>query len=123
MEGAEYNFATRFIGLAGEINRRMPEFVVEKTLRLLNTMGLAPSRAKILMIGLAYKKDLGDYRNSPALRIAELLLEYQVELLYHDPYIIEMEVSGKYFHSVELSAGLLQQVDLVLIATDHSRVD
>lgn len=119
----EYNFATRFIGLAGEINRRMPEFVVEKTLRLLNTMGLAPSRAKILMIGLAYKKDLGDYRNSPALRIAELLLEYQVELLYHDPYIIEMEVSGKYFHSVELSAGLLQQVDLVLIATDHSRVD
>lgn len=119
----EFNFTTRFIGLAGEINRRMPEFVREKALRVLNEMGLAPSRAKILLLGVAYKKDLADHRGSPAVRVAELLLEDGVELLYHDSYIPHIEIAGRPFRSVPLTAELLREVDLVVITTDHSLID
>lgn len=119
----EFNFTTRFIGLAGEINRRMPEFVREKALRVLNEMGLAPSRAKILLLGVAYKKDLADHRGSPAVRVAELLLQDGVELLYHDPYIPHIKIAGRPFRSVPLTAELLREVDLVVITTDHSLID
>lgn len=119
----EFNFTTRFIGLAGEVNRRMPEFVREKALRVLNEMGLAPSRARILLLGVAYKKDLADHRGSPAVRVAELLLQDGVELLYHDPYIPHIEIAGRPFRSVPLTAELLREVDLVVITTDHSLID
>jgi len=119
----EFNFTTRFIGLAGEVNRRMPEFVREKVVRTLNEMGKAPSRARILVIGMAYKKDLGDYRESPALKIAELLLQDGAELSYHDPYIEELHIAGQLYKSVPLAAETVQEADLVLIATDHSNID
>jgi nucleotide sugar dehydrogenase len=119
----EFNFTTRFIGLAGEVNRRMPEFVREKALRVLNEMGLAPSRAQILLLGVAYKKDLADHRGSPAVRVAELLLQDGVELLYHDPYIPHIEIAGRPSRSVPLTAELLREVDLVVITTDHSLID
>lgn len=119
----EYNFTTRFIGLAGEVNRRMPEFVREKVRRVLNEMGLAPSRARILLLGMAYKKDLADHRGSPAVHVAELLLEDRVDLCYHDPYINHIELSGKVFQSVALTPELLGEVDLVVITTDHSGID
>ena len=119
----EYNFTTRFIGLAGEINRRMPEFVREKVLRTLNSIGCPPSRSKILMVGLAYKKDISDCRESPAVHIAELLLADGVELLYHDPYVPEALLAGTRYCSQPLTEELLAGVDLVLITTDHSQVD
>ncbi|HPU02207.1 MAG TPA: nucleotide sugar dehydrogenase, partial [Bacillota bacterium] len=93
----EYGFTTRFIGLAGEINRRMPEFVREKVHRTLNEVGKAVSRSKILFIGMAYKKDLGDCRESPAIRVAELLLEDKAEVLYHDPHVDEIELNGRLY--------------------------
>lgn len=68
----EVNFNTRFIALAGEINRKMPEFVREKALRVLNRLGVAPSKARILFLGVAYKRDLGDCRESPAIEIIHL---------------------------------------------------
>lgn len=119
----EYNFTTRFIGLAGEINRRMPEFVREKVLRTLNSIGCPPSRSKILMVGLSYKKDINDCRESPAVHIAELLLADGVELLYHDPYVPEVLLAGTRYYSQPLTDELLAGVDLVLITTDHSQID
>lgn len=119
----EYGFTTRFIGLAGEINRRMPEFVREKVHRTLNEVGKAVSRSKILFIGMAYKKDLGDCRESPAIRVAELLLEDKAEVLYHDPHVDEIELNGRLYRSVPLEEETVKGVDLVVITTDHSFID
>src|SRR5437763_3399434 len=80
----EVNFNTHFIALAGEINRKMPEFVVEKSSRVLNRDGVALSRAKILVLGVAYKKDLDDERESPAIEVIELLQHQGAQVVYHD---------------------------------------
>ena len=119
----EYNFTTRFIGLAGEINRRMPEFVREKVIRTLNKMGKAPSNSKVLIIGMSYKKDVGDYRHSPAIDVSQLLLEDGVEIFYHDPYVEKLSIAGQVFESQTLSDDLVRKADLVLILTDHSSID
>lgn len=119
----EFNFNTRFIGLAGEINRRMPEFVMEKARRILNDLGVAPSRSKVLVLGAAYKKDLGDWRESPAIEIMEMLLKDFVDLQYHDPYVPKVEVGGRTLESSPLAPEALAAADLVIIATDHSNID
>ena len=119
----EFNFETHFIALAGEINRRMPEFVREKAWRVLNNLGIAPARAKVLIIGVAYKKDLGDWRESPALSVMSYLLADGATLTYHDPYVPEIEVAGQTFPSVELGDTALSSADLVIITTDHSQID
>jgi UDP-N-acetyl-D-glucosamine dehydrogenase len=119
----EFNFETHFIALAGEINRQMPEFVREKTLRVLNKVGVAPSRSKVLVMGAAYKKDLGDWRESPAIHIMENLLRDDVNLDYHDPFVSSITVQGKELKSIDLNAENVAQYDLVIIATDHSDID
>ena len=119
----EYNFRTRFIGLAGEINRSMPHFVREKAWRILNEMGKAPSRAKILVLGLAYKGDISDWRESPAIEVIKLLQRDGADVRYHDPYIPVFREEGLDLASVPLTDGLLQEVDLVIITTAHSNVD
>lgn len=119
----EFNFNTHFIALAGEMNRKMPQFVREKTWRVLNHSGIAPSKANILVMGVAYKKDLGDWRESPALEIINFLLEDGVNVVYHDPYVSAISIAGQDFYSVELTDAILAQADLVLIATDHSEID
>lgn len=119
----EVNFNTRFIALAGEINRRMPSFVRSKAFRVLNQLGIAPSRAKILVVGITYKKDLADGRGSPAIDILKFLAQDQVSLSYYDPYIAEVSVAGQSFKSMALTTETIANVDLVLIATDHSCID
>ena len=119
----EFNFETHFIALAGEVNRKMPEFVVEKSWRVLNHLGLAPSRSKVLLLGLTYKKDLADCRESPALKIASKLLEDGVELSYYDPFIPEIEINKKCFSSIELTEETISNFDLVIITTDHTEID
>jgi UDP-N-acetyl-D-glucosamine dehydrogenase len=119
----EYNFNTHFIALAGEINRKMPEFVRQKTWRVLNQKGIAPSQAKILVMGAAYKKDLGDWRESPAIEVISYFLEDGVKVMYHDPYVPEIQVRDCTLSSVELTEATLKAVDLVVIATDHSQID
>ena len=119
----EVNFTTRFIGLAGEINRRMPSFVRNKACRVLNTLGLAPSRSKILMVGVTYKKDLADWRESPAIDVIEALLKDGTTLDYYDPYIPEITIAGHLFQSVMLTEDTLKTYDLVIITTDHSSLD
>ncbi|MDB9494332.1 nucleotide sugar dehydrogenase [Spirulina major CS-329] len=119
----EFNFETRFIALAGEINRRMPEFVRQKAWRVLNELGIAPSQSRVLILGVAYKKDLGDWRESPAIHIIEYLQADRVTISYHDPFVAEIEVNGKLFYSQELTDELIGSVDLVIIATDHRALD
>ncbi|MDG2989525.1 nucleotide sugar dehydrogenase [Candidatus Synechococcus calcipolaris G9] len=119
----EYNFETHFIALAGEINRRMPEFVREKAWRVLNRVGLAPSRSRVLILGITYKKDLDDWRESPAVDILQLLQQDGARVDYYDPYIPEIHLKGQILRSVEFTAAAIAQANLVLIATDHSQVD
>ncbi|NPV81866.1 MAG: nucleotide sugar dehydrogenase [Firmicutes bacterium] len=89
----EYDFSTRFIELAGEINLRMPYFVVEKTARILGQQRKSLRGAKVLVLGVAYKKDLPDERESPALKVIQLLLREGAEVSYHDPFIPEVTVT------------------------------
>jgi UDP-N-acetyl-D-glucosamine dehydrogenase len=119
----EYNFNTRFIRLAGEINRFMPEFVVQKAAKIANNQGVAMSKAKILCLGVAYKKDIDDWRESPAMEVMELLKEQGVEVSYYDPYVPHITLSGHPFASAPNLATAVDSADLVLITTEHSNVD
>ncbi|MBS0015122.1 MAG: nucleotide sugar dehydrogenase [Arthrospira sp. SH-MAG29] len=119
----EFNFNTHFIALAGEINRKMPEFVRTKTWRILNQKGIAPSQSQILVMGVAYKKDLGDWRESPSVEVVELLLKDEVDVRYYDPYVPEFSIGDHNLASVELTDDTIESADLVLIATDHTQID
>lgn len=119
----EFNFNTHFIALAGEVNRKMPQFVREKIWRVLNYRGIAPSKANVLVMGVAYKKDLGDWRESPAIEIINFLLEDRVNVVYHDPYVPNISIAGQDFSSVELTDISIAVADLVLITTDHTQID
>lgn len=119
----EVNFNTHFIALAGEINRKMPEFVLEKATRAMNHIGIAPSRAKVLLLGAGYKRDLGDARESPAIEIMKLLQDVGCTVFYHDPYVPEVNEHGVHLKSIPLTEEILRAQDLVVVATDHSHVD
>ncbi len=119
----EFNFNTHFIALAGEINRKMPEFVRTKAARELNRMGKAVSRSKILALGVSYKKDVGDWRESPALDVIKLLLEDGADVQYHDPHVTDFRDHGLSMECAPLTDELLAECDLVVILTDHAAVD
>ena len=105
------------------MNRKMPQFVREKIWRVLNYRGIAPSKATVLVMGVAYKKDLGDWRESPAIEVINFLLEDGVNVVYHDPYVPNISIRGQDFSSVELTDTSIAMADLVLITTDHSQID
>src|SRR5215475_7821286 len=123
----EYDFSTRFIQLAGEVNTAIPYYVVERIGAALNDHGKAIRGSKILVLGVAYKKDVDDVRESPALEIMELLQHKGAVLSYSDPYIPQLHKMRAYdfshMRSVELTEQSLAHPDLVLIATDHSSFD
>jgi UDP-N-acetyl-D-glucosamine dehydrogenase len=122
----EYGVHTRFIELAGEINRAMPQWVVHKVTQALNAGGKAVRGARILVIGIAYKKDVDDLRESPALELMDLLHDLGAKVDYHDPLIPRIPPlrRGRYDKtSVKLSPRAIAGYDLVLIATNHSAVD
>jgi nucleotide sugar dehydrogenase len=119
----EYNFNTRFIALAGEINRRMPEFVRDKTHRVLNSLGVSPSRSKILILGMSYKRDMGDWRESPSLEVIKLLQEDGAEVLYHDPYVPSFSEHGIAMENTPLSDEMLESCSMAIITTDHQCVN
>jgi UDP-N-acetyl-D-glucosamine dehydrogenase len=119
----EYNFSTRFIALAGEINRRMPEFTIDKAVKMMSRQGVAIRGAKVLILGASYKKDIDDWRESPSLELIELLAHYGAAVRFHDPHVPEIRVGDKSMRSVELTDSEIESADLVLIATDHSTVD
>jgi UDP-N-acetyl-D-glucosamine dehydrogenase len=119
----EYDFHTRFIELAGEINHGMPYFVREKVIRALNQSSKAIKGADVFCIGVAYKKDIEDWRESPAIKIMELLLRDGAKVDYHDPYVPKFVEHGRQWHSIPLSKERLERADCVLILTGHSNVD
>lgn len=119
----EFDFNTRFVALAGEINRGMPRFVVQKASRVLSDEGLALSQAKILVVGVAYKKDVDDARESPSVEVLKHLAHAKANVLYHDPYVPHFELDGAELLSADLSEETLQSCDLVVVATAHTNVD
>ncbi len=122
----EYEFSTRFIELAGEINSNMPYYIVQKTIEALNEKGKSIKNAKILILGLAYKKDIDDVRESPSLKLIELLKEKGAKVDYNDPYVPLPPKMRKYKldkGSISLTAENLKKYDCIIIATDHSSYD
>lgn len=122
----QYDFHTRFIELAGEINVEVSYYVINKIIRALNDENKSMKDAKIFVLGVAYKKDIDDARESPALKIMELLRKNGANITYHDPYIPVIEPHGgstMHMESRELTDGVLQEADCVLILTDHSNID
>ncbi|GGO18949.1 UDP-N-acetyl-D-glucosamine dehydrogenase [Deinococcus humi] len=119
----EYNFQTHFIALAGETNRKMPEFVVDKAARVLNGARKALNGSKVLLLGMAYKSDLDDYRESPALEVYRLLKESGAEVSFHDSWTPEVNEHGIQATGIDLTDQVLQDADLVIITTKHSDVD
>lgn len=119
----ELNFNTHFIALAGEINRKMPEFVHQKALRILNRLGVPASKAQVLILGVAYKKDIADYRESPALELIRLLKKDGARVLYHDDLIPTLRDGGLEMASTPLTPEVLRESHLVIITTDHSHID
>ena len=122
----EFDFSTRFIELAGEINTGMPYYVVERVGEALNGRGKALKDAKILVLGVAYKKNVDDVRESPAITIIELLLAKGARVAYHDPHIPrlpKMRRSRLSMASTPLTAGLIKGQDCVVIVTDHDALD
>ena len=119
----ELNYKTRFIDLASEINSAMPEIVVEKTARALNDVRKSVKGSTVLVLGVAYKRDIDDMRESPALDVIHLLEERGAHVVYHDPHIASFIEQGRRFVSQPLDDALLSTVDAVLIITDHTAVD
>ena len=121
-----FGLNTRFIELAGEVNSRMPHYVVEQVVRALNDAGKPVRGSRIAVIGIAYKKDVDDPRESPAFEIIEELGDRGAELTYHDPHINQLPKMRRHDLSMEsqpLTAEYLRAQDCVVIVTDHTAVD
>ncbi len=129
------NYRTRFIELAGEVNTAMPAFVVEKVAHALNAVRKPMNGSSVLVLGVAYKRDIDDVRESPALDVIKLLESHGADVSYHDPYIptVRDESDGhggpagdappRLRHSVDLDVAALEAADLVVIVTDHKSVN
>lgn len=116
----EYNFSARFIELAGEVNASMPTWIVNKICEKLNIKGFRIQKAKILIIGLAYKKNVNDLRESPSVKILNDLGKFRPNLYYHDPYFKGKRYGAKYF---TINYNKLNFFDAVILLTDHDSYD
>jgi UDP-N-acetyl-D-glucosamine dehydrogenase len=117
------NYKTRFIDLAGELNTEMPMFWVHKLAEALNDQGKAVRGASVLVLGVAYKRDVEDIRESPALDIIRLLEGQGARVTYFDPHVPRFQEDGREFRSVELTPDVVAAADCVMIVTDHTVVD
>ncbi len=122
----QFDVPTRFIELAGEINTSMPYYVVDRVMECLSANGKPLKNAKILILGAAYKKNVDDIRESPALRLIQILKERKALVSYNDPHVPELSKSRHYNYrmkSKKLTAKLLKEQDCVIIVTDHAAYD
>ena len=117
------NYYARFIELAGDINSHMPEYVVDRIGRLLNEHSMSIKNSRALILGVAYKRDIKDLRESPALDVIKLLEKAGAKLHYNDPYVPHIKWDGDTLHSTKLTAALIKKADLTVILTDHSNYD
>ena len=122
----EFELNTKFIELAGEINTYQPYYVVEKSMEVLNKFKKALNGSKVLILGAAYKKDIDDMRESPSLKLIEILREKGAEVDYHDPLVPSLPQMRRYNYdmdSVKLTKEKVAEYDLVILSTDHSSFD
>lgn len=122
----EYDFHTKFIELAGEVNSGMPYYVIEKVVEALNAHGRSIKNAKLLVLGLSYKKDIDDVRESPSLKLITLLRQRGAKVDYNDPHVPKTHKMRAYdlgMTSVSLTEKNLKKYDCVIISTDHSAYD
>ncbi|MEX2151703.1 MAG: nucleotide sugar dehydrogenase [Gemmatimonadaceae bacterium] len=117
------NYKTRFIDLASEINSEMPAYVVDKVADALNDERKAVNGSRVLVLGVAYKRDIDDVRESPALDVMRLLEELGADVSYHDPYVQSVQEDGVRHESVALTDEELKRCDAVVIITDHSNIN
>ena len=119
----EYDFHTSFIELAAKTNESMPYYVSHKVIEALSETGICASRARILILGVAFKRDIADTRNSPAIKVMEILRKKVAQIDYNDPYVPEIEIMGDRISSIELTEEVLKEADCVVITTGHSAYD
>lgn len=117
----EYDYHTKLIELSGEINDAMPEYVVERLMDVLNDYGKPLKGSKIMLLGIAYKGDIDDLRESPALKVWKILEKKGADVIYHDPYCESAKWNGSVVHSVALSVEILKSCDAVLVTTAHTK--
>ena len=117
------NYKTRFIDLAGELNTEMPVFWVRKLQDALNDTGRAVKGSRVLVLGVAYKRDIDDLRESPALDIIRLIEQQGATVDYHDPFVRQFTEDGRPRASVELTSAAVASYDAVMVVTDHTGVD
>ena len=117
------NFEPRFIELASTVNGQMPRYTVTRIARLLNQDAKSVKSAKILVLGVAYKPGVGDFRDSPSLDIMHLLAEDGAKVLYHDPHVPRVAVGGRSWKSRPLTDAALRDADCVLVLTAHAEID
>jgi UDP-N-acetyl-D-glucosamine dehydrogenase len=117
------NYKTRFIDLAGEVNTEMPAYWVRRVGDALNQVSKAVRGSRVLVLGVAYKRDIEDLRESPALDIIKLLEQQGARVSYHDPYVAKFAEDGHAYQSVPLDKATLAETDCVVIVTDHQAVD
>jgi UDP-N-acetyl-D-glucosamine dehydrogenase len=114
---------TEFIELSGRVNARMPEYVVEKVEQQLNARQRALNGARVGLLGVAYKKNTSDVRESPAIKIIELLLEKGAKVSYHDPHVATLRVDGHEMRSQPALEEFLASNDCAIVVTDHDTID
>jgi UDP-N-acetyl-D-glucosamine dehydrogenase len=126
----EFDFHTNFINLAAQVNEDMPYHVIDLIVRGLSRQGKSLHGARALVLGVAFKRDIDDARNSPAERVIELLLARGASAAYHDPHVPQFRVGGNVFHrrretpeSVPLDDAALAEADCVVIVTGHTAID
>jgi UDP-N-acetyl-D-glucosamine dehydrogenase len=119
----EYDFHTVFIELSARINEEMPFFVANKAIEALSDAGVCPSRAKVLILGMAFKKDISDLRHSPAIRVYQILKPRVRAVKYYDPHVPDLWIDGKKVRSAGSALRELKKFDAVLILTDHTAFD
>jgi UDP-N-acetyl-D-glucosamine dehydrogenase len=117
------NYKTRFIDLASEINSQMPAYVVEKVAQALNDERKPVNGSRVLVIGVAYKPDIDDIRESPALDVMRLLEQHGADVVFHDPHIASFREDGHVRAGVDLTPEQLRLADVVVIVTNHRSID
>jgi UDP-N-acetyl-D-glucosamine dehydrogenase len=119
----QYDFYPEFIELAGKINRSMPYHIAEWVVDALNELGMSLSSARVLVIGVAYKENISDTRESPALKIIEILAGRGADVIYHDPFVESVTVGGQEYRSVDFDGKALEESDCILIVTAQPGID
>ena len=117
------DYDARFIKLAGEINTQMPKHVIDLISNGLNHNQKSINGSKIMILGLAYKKNINDFRESPAIDILQLLINLEADVIYHDPYIAEITIDSKQYVSHDINEKILKSSDICVVVTDHDDIN